>query len=83
MQATQAPTTPATKPVTLEDVSPININTATQAELELLPGIGPKKAEAIIQYREEIGGFVCVEELLEVSGIGEKTLAKILEYVTV
>ena len=83
VQATQAPTTPATKPVTLEDVSPININTATQAELELLPGIGPKKAEAIIQYREEIGGFVCVEELLEVSGIGEKTLAKILEYVTV
>lgn len=81
--ATQAPTTPATKPITLEDISPININTATQEELELLPGIGPKKAAAIIQYRVEIGGYVCVEELLEVSGIGEKTLAKILEYVTV
>ena len=81
--ATQAPTAPATKPVTLEDICPININTATQEELELLPGIGPKKAAAIIQYREEIGGYACVEELLEVSGIGEKTLAKILEYVTV
>lgn len=81
--ATQTPTAPATKPVTLEDICPININTATQEELELLPGIGPKKAAAIIQYREEIGGYACVEELLEVSGIGEKTLAKILEYVTV
>lgn len=82
-QATQAPTSPSTAPVTLEDICPININTATQEELELLPGIGPKKAEAIIQYREEIGGYICVEELLEVSGIGEKTLAKILEYITV
>ena len=81
--ATQAPTTPATKPVTLEDICPININTATQEELELLPGIGPKKAAAIIQHREKFGRFVCVEELQDVSGIGEKTLAKILEYVTV
>ena len=82
-QPTQAPST-ATKPaMTLENMAPININTATQELLELLPGIGPKKAAAIIQYRQEIGGFRCVEELLEISGIGEKTLEKLLPYITV
>ena len=82
-QPTQAPTT-ATKPaMTLENMAPININTASQEVLELLPGIGPKKAAAIIQYRQEIGGFRCVEELLEVSGIGEKTFEKLLPYITV
>ena len=82
-QPTQAPTA-ATKPaMTLENMAPININTASQEMLELLPGIGPKKAAAIIQYRQEIGGFRCVEELLEVSGIGEKTFEKLLPYITV
>ena len=82
-QPTQAPTS-ATKPaMTLENMAPININTASQEMLELLPGIGPKKAAAIIQYRQEIGGFRCVEELLEVSGIGEKTFEKLLPYITV
>ena len=82
-QPTQSPTA-ATKPaMTLENMAPININTASQEMLELLPGIGPKKAAAIIQYRQEIGGFRCVEELLEVSGIGEKTFEKLLPYITV
>lgn len=52
----------------------IRINYATQEEIETLSGIGPSKAQAIMQYREEHGLFQNVEELLNISGIGEKTL---------
>jgi competence protein ComEA len=52
----------------------INLNAATQAELETLPGIGPAKAHAIIAYREEHGPFQSVEELTNVPGIGQATL---------
>lgn len=52
----------------------VRINYATQDEIETLPGIGPSKAQAIIQHREEFGLFQTVEDLLEISGIGEKTL---------
>jgi competence protein ComEA len=51
----------------------VNINTATQEELETLPGIGPTKARAIIEYRREKGPFQTPDELQEVSGIGPKT----------
>lgn len=54
----------------------ININTASAAELVELDGIGEARAEAIIEYREVHGGFKTVDELLKVSGIGEKTLEK-------
>ncbi len=52
----------------------VRINFATEEEIESLPGIGPAKAQAIIQYREEHGHFKQIEDLLNVSGIGEKTL---------
>lgn len=52
----------------------IRLNYASQEEIETLNGIGPSKAQAIIQYREEFGLFKSAEELLEVPGIGEKTL---------
>ncbi|WLR49909.1 helix-hairpin-helix domain-containing protein [Bacillus tianshenii] len=55
----------------------ININSATSAELQTLNGVGPAKAEAILAYREENGKFETVEELLEVSGIGERSLEKL------
>lgn len=55
----------------------ININTATAAELELLPGIGPALAGRIVDYRTAHGPFKSVDELDHVSGIGPRTLAKI------
>ena len=61
----------------------ININTATQEELESLPSIGEVRAQAIITYREEHGGFRTIDELKEVSGIGDKIFADISPHVTV
>lgn len=61
----------------------VNINTATVAELETLPGIGPAKAEAIVKYREANGNFKTSEDLVQVKGIGEKILAKISEEIEV
>lgn len=60
----------------------VNLNTATAAELETLNGVGPVTAQAIVAWREEHGRFTAVEELLEVSGIGEKTLAQLAPHVT-
>ncbi len=61
----------------------ININSATQSELETLPGIGPVTAQKIIAYRQEHGPFTKIEELLEVSGIGVATLDKFKDYITI
>ena len=63
--------------------SPINLNTASLEELDSLPGIGPAIAGRIIDYRENHGGFRTIEEITEVSGIGQATLAKIKDIVTV
>ncbi|MGF3103786.1 helix-hairpin-helix domain-containing protein [Rossellomorea sp. DUT-2] len=61
----------------------ININTATQQEFETLPGIGPAKASTFIQYREEHGPFAAIEEIQNISGVGEKTFEKLKEYIYV
>ncbi len=60
----------------------VNLNTATQAELETLPGVGPVTATSILEWRTEHGAFSSVDELLEVSGIGDATLAEIAPHVT-
>lgn len=60
----------------------VNLNTATGTELEELPGVGPVTAEAIIAWRDTNGGFQSVDQLLEVDGIGEKTLADLAPHVT-
>jgi len=61
----------------------VNLNTATAVELESLPQVGPVTAAAIIAWRDEHGGFRSVEELLEVDGIGDATLAQVAPHVTV
>ena len=60
----------------------ISINSAPLDELETLPGVGPVTAEAIIDHREQTGGFDSLEQLLDVSGIGPATFAEIRPHVT-
>ncbi len=61
----------------------MNLNTATAAELEVLPGIGPTLAGAIVAEREKRGRFESVEDLKQVRGIGEQRFADLKELVTV
>lgn len=66
-----------------ETIAQVNLNTATATEFETLPGIGPVTAEAILAWRADNGAFTTVDELLEVSGIGDATLADVAPYVYV
>lgn len=84
----QAVTAPPTEYVAAEETEPpetgpININTATVAELIRLPGIGETYASRIVEYRQEHGPFESVGELIHVPGIGEKRLEAIWDLVTV
>ncbi len=61
----------------------VNLNTATLDQLETLKGVGPAKAQAIIDYRKKNGNFKTVDELNNVPGFGDKTLAKLKPEITV
>ena len=61
----------------------MNLNTATSADLDTLPGIGPTLAAAILRERERRGGFTSVDQLRDVRGIGEKRFADLKDLVTV
>lgn len=65
------------------DSQRIRINYASKEEIVELPGIGPSKADAIIQHREENGLFTSIEDLLQVTGIGDKTLESLREFIQV
>ena len=62
---------------------PLNINTATAAQFDELPGIGPVLAQRIVDYRTTHGNYRVVEELLKVNGIGDAKLMEILDLITV
>jgi len=61
----------------------ININTASIAELDALPGIGPTTAQKIVEYREQTGPFINTEDIINVSGIGPGTYERIKDLITV
>lgn len=61
----------------------VNLNTATPEQLDALPGVGPVTAQAILSWRQDNGKFTAVDDLLDVKGIGEATLAELRDLVTV
>lgn len=63
--------------------SKINLNEASEEEFESLPGIGPAKAATFVQYREENGPFTKIEDIKNISGIGDKTFEKLKEHIFV
>ncbi len=64
-----------------ESATLLNLNTATQSELEKLPGIGPEKASQIITYREKKGPFIKIEDVLKVPGIGDQIFEQIKPFI--
>ncbi|WP_230203633.1 helix-hairpin-helix domain-containing protein [Bacillus massiliigorillae] len=70
-------------PSTSQGGGKVNINSASEEDLQTISGIGPAKAKAIIQYRTEKGSFSSIDELKEISGIGDKTFEKLKDQVTI
>jgi competence protein ComEA len=70
-------------PAARASAAPVDLNTASAAQLASLPGIGVVTAERIIEYRDKNGGFRKVEELMNVRGVGEKSFLKLKPIVTV
>ena len=65
----------------VETVGVVNVNTASQEELQLLPGVGPVRARAILAERKKRGGFKRIEELAQVKGLGDSMLSRLRPHV--
>lgn len=63
--------------------APVNLNTATEAQLEALPGVGARAAQRIVEFRQKNGGFKKIEDLMNVKGFGERSFLKLKPYLTV
>ena len=79
----EVPQAPATAAAQDAAVELVDLNQASAAELESLPGVGAVTAERIIEYRQENGGFKKIEELMNVRGIGERSFLRLRPLVTV
>jgi len=80
----QSKSTPkAATAATATAAAPVNLNTATAEQLATIPGVGPKMAERIIDYRQKNGSFKKIEDLMNVSGVGEKSFLKMKPLITV
>jgi comEA protein len=66
-----------------QEENAIDLNRATAAELQLLPGVGPALSKRIVEYRESCGEFDKIEDVMQVSGIGPRTFEAIKDYLTV
>lgn len=72
-----------TETVSRSEISVVNINSASADEMASVPGLGEKKSQAIVKFREKHGPFARLEDLKKVDGIGDKLFEKIRQYVTV
>src|SRR4029078_10982638 len=63
--------------------NPVNLNSASAAQLHTLPGLGASTAQRMVEYRQKNGGFKKIEELMNVKGIGEKSFLKLKPLITV
>lgn len=79
----QAPKAPAAAKARATASVPVNLNSATVAQLQTLPGIGASTAQRILDYRQKNGAYKKIEELMNVKGIGEKSFLKLKPLITV
>lgn len=81
--AAATPQTKASSTAKSPSTQVVNINSASAAEFEALPGIGPKMAARIVEYRQKNGPFKKIEELMNVRGLGEKNFLKLKAQLTI
>lgn len=82
-EAQAAPSAATSEESANANVTPVDLNTASAAQLEQLPGIGPSRAQAIVAFREAHGGFTQVGQLMRIKGIGRAMLRKLRPHVMI